>query len=150
MTYGADSVWNYELGEKARLADGRVTFNSDAYFEQWQNVQSIVFLPARGEGWLARQLTGLTVIGTASRPRTAAWVRDLGAHHVIDHAKPLAEQTEPLGAPGFVFCTTQTDKHVAEIAKLIAPQGRFALPSWRPDRMALHEYTLRRRQDGTL
>jgi NADPH2:quinone reductase len=76
---------------------------------------------------LARQLTGLTVIGTASRPETAAWVRDLGAHHVIDHAKPLAEQTEPFGAPGFVFSTTQTDKHLAEIVKLIAPQGRFGL-----------------------
>ena len=76
---------------------------------------------------LARQLTGLTVIGTASRPETAAWVRDLGAHHVIDHAKPLAEQTEALGAPGFVFSTTQTASHVAEIATLIAPQGRFAL-----------------------
>jgi NADPH2:quinone reductase len=76
---------------------------------------------------LARQLTGLTVIGTASRPETTAWVRDLGAHHVVDHAKPLAAQVEELGAPGFVFSTTQTDKHVAEIAKLIAPQGRFGL-----------------------
>ena len=39
---------------------------------------------------LARQLTGLTVIGTASRPQTQAWVRELGAHHVIDHGQPLA------------------------------------------------------------
>ena len=76
---------------------------------------------------LARQLTDLTVIATASRPETAAWVSDLGAHHVIDHSKPLAEQIEGLGAPGFVFSTTQTDKHVDEIAKLIAPQGRFGL-----------------------
>lgn len=45
LTYGADSVWNYEVGEKARFADGRVTLNSDAYLEQWQDVQSIVFLP---------------------------------------------------------------------------------------------------------
>jgi NADPH:quinone reductase len=76
---------------------------------------------------LARRLTDLTVIATASRPETASWVRDLGAHHVIDHAKPLAEQVEALATPGFVFSTTQTDKHVAEIAKLIAPQGRFGL-----------------------
>ena len=33
---------------------------------------------------LARQLTGLTVIGTASREDTAEWVKELGAHHVID------------------------------------------------------------------
>jgi NADPH2:quinone reductase len=76
---------------------------------------------------LARQLTGLTVIGTASRPETESWVRELGAHHVIDHARPLAEQTEALGAPGFVFCTTQTDRHLAEIVKLIAPQGRVGV-----------------------
>jgi NADPH2:quinone reductase len=76
---------------------------------------------------LARQLTSLSVIATASRPETTAWVQELGAHHVIDHARPLAEQTEALGAPGFVFSTTQTDRHVAEIVKLIAPQGRFGL-----------------------
>ncbi len=76
---------------------------------------------------LARQLTGLIVIATASRRETAAWVRDLGAHHVIDHARPLADQAEALGAPGFVFSTTQTDKHLADIARLIAPQGRFGL-----------------------
>ena len=38
---------------------------------------------------LARQLTGLTVIGTASRAETQQWVRELGAHHVIDHSQPL-------------------------------------------------------------
>lgn len=78
---------------------------------------------------LARRLTDLTVIATASRPDTQAWCRDLGAHHVIDHSRPLAEQVEALGlgAPAFVFSITQTDQHFAEIAKLIAPQGRFAL-----------------------
>jgi NADPH2:quinone reductase len=78
---------------------------------------------------LARQSTHLTVIATASRPETRAWVTDLGAHHVVDHAKPLADQVAALGigAPGIVFSTTNTDKHVAEIAKLIQPQGRFGL-----------------------
>lgn len=78
---------------------------------------------------LARQLTDLTVIATASRDETRGWVEDLGAHHVIDHRKPLADQVAALGlgAPGFVFSTTHTDEHVAEIATLIAPQGRLAL-----------------------
>jgi NADPH2:quinone reductase len=76
---------------------------------------------------LARQLTDLTVIASASRPESRAWTASLGAHHVIDHRRPLAEQVEALGlgAPGFVFSTTHTDEHVAEIATLIAPQGRF-------------------------
>lgn len=78
---------------------------------------------------LARQLTELTVIGTASRPETKAWVEDMGAHHVIDHSKPMAPQIAALGlgAPSFVFSTTQTGQHLADIAELIAPQGRFAL-----------------------
>jgi NADPH:quinone reductase-like Zn-dependent oxidoreductase len=32
---------------------------------------------------LARHLTGLTVIATASRPETQAWSLEMGAHHVI-------------------------------------------------------------------
>ena len=78
---------------------------------------------------LARQLTDLTVIATASRTATRDWVKALGAHHVIDHSKPLAAEVAALGlgAPAFVFSTTHTDKHVAEVAELIAPQGRFCL-----------------------
>ncbi|MBS1168624.1 MAG: zinc-binding alcohol dehydrogenase family protein [Proteobacteria bacterium] len=78
---------------------------------------------------LARALTDLTVVATASRPETAAWARDLGAHHVIDHSRPLADEVAAfgLGAPAFVFSTTHTHRHLGEIAKLIAPQGRFGL-----------------------
>ena len=78
---------------------------------------------------LARQLTDLTVIATASRPETQAWARSLGAHHVVDHRKPLAAEVAKLdlGAPPFVFATTQTTEHFAQIVELIAPQGRFAL-----------------------
>ncbi|EIM25295.1 zinc-binding alcohol dehydrogenase family protein [Microvirga lotononidis] len=78
---------------------------------------------------LARKLTDLTVIATASRPDTQAWVTELGAHHVIDHGKPLAAQVEALGigAPAFAFSITHTENHFAEIAKALAPQGRFAL-----------------------
>ena len=78
---------------------------------------------------IARQRTDLTVISTASRPETQEWVRGLGAHHVIDHSRPLAAQIADLGigAPAFVFSTTHTEQHAADIAELIAPQGRFAL-----------------------
>ncbi len=78
---------------------------------------------------IARALTDLTVIATASRPETVEWVKSLGAHHVIDHRQPLAEQIEALaiGQPGFVFSTTNTDDHIGEIVELLAPQGRFGL-----------------------
>lgn len=78
---------------------------------------------------LLRALTDITVVATASRAETQAWVKQCGAQYVIDHRQPLTAQFEALGlgAPGFVFSTTQTDQHYADIVKLIAPQGRFGL-----------------------
>jgi len=78
---------------------------------------------------LARQLTGLTVIGTASRPQTQQWVRDLGAHHVIDHSQPLSAELKRLGLGPVthVASLTQTDQHLAELVEALAPQGRLAL-----------------------
>lgn len=78
---------------------------------------------------LVRALTDLTVVATASRPETIAWARKLGAHHVVDHSRPLAEAIAELGigAPGFVFSTSHTDRHLPEIVEFMAPQGRFGL-----------------------
>ncbi|MBM6593769.1 zinc-binding alcohol dehydrogenase family protein [Microvirga pudoricolor] len=78
---------------------------------------------------LARQLTDVTVIATASRPETQAWVKALGAHHVVDHSRPLAPQVAGLGigAPAFVFSITESDAHLADAVELIAPQGRYGL-----------------------
>ena len=78
---------------------------------------------------LLKALTNLKIIATASRPETKKWVKKCGAHYVIDHNQPLAPQVESLqlGAPGFVFSTTQTDHHFDDIVTLISPQGRFGL-----------------------
>lgn len=78
---------------------------------------------------LARQLTNLTVIGTASRPETQAWVRQLGAHQVIDHNQPLAPQLEAvgIGQVDLVISLTHTDRHFAQLVEVLRPQGRLAL-----------------------
>ncbi len=78
---------------------------------------------------LARQLTGLTVVATASRPETIKWCLDLGAHHTIDHTKPLAEELKRIGIPevNYVASLTQTVKHYPSIPAIIAPQGAFGL-----------------------
>jgi len=78
---------------------------------------------------LARQLTQVTVIGTASRPETRDWALQLGAHHVIDHSKPLSEEIARanLPAPDYVISLTHTEHHFDEIVELIAPQGKFGL-----------------------
>nr|WP_314545031.1 zinc-binding alcohol dehydrogenase family protein [uncultured Massilia sp.] len=78
---------------------------------------------------LARQLTGLTVVGTASRPETRDWAIKNGAHHVIDHSKPLAAEYAQTGlaAPEYVISLTHTDHHFDQIVEVIAPQGKFGL-----------------------
>jgi len=78
---------------------------------------------------LARQLTGITVIATASRPQTQAWVRDLGAQHVIDHSQSLdkALLDAELGEVDYAISLTHTDQHFAALVNAIKPQGKLAL-----------------------
>jgi zinc-binding alcohol dehydrogenase family protein len=78
---------------------------------------------------LARRLTGLTVVATATRPESQKWCLDLGAHAVIDHNKPMKEQIEALKLPpvALVASLTYTDQHYKAIAELMAPQGKFGL-----------------------
>jgi NADPH2:quinone reductase len=45
---------------------------------------------------LAKQLTHLKIIATASRPETQDWCRRMGAQHVINHGKPLASQVKAI------------------------------------------------------
>ncbi len=82
---------------------------------------------------LARQLTGLAVVATASRAATQDWVRQLGAHQVIDHRQPLAAQVQRLVDGGqiapvtHVASLTQTDQHWDQLIELLAPQGKMGL-----------------------
>jgi len=78
---------------------------------------------------LARQLTGLTVIATASRPETIQWCLDLGAHHVIDHSQLMKEQIEKLNIPpvAWIASLTGTDKHFPALADILAPQGAIGV-----------------------
>ena len=78
---------------------------------------------------IARKLTGLTVIATASRPETIAWVQEMGAHHVIDHRKPLDEELARIGIPevDYVASLTGSERYLPLFPKIIAPQGYLAL-----------------------
>lgn len=73
---------------------------------------------------LARALTGLTVIGTASRPESAAWATGLGAHHVVDHHGDLVAQVRAV-APGgvnYIFSPFSAG-NVARYAELLTVGG---------------------------
>jgi zinc-binding alcohol dehydrogenase family protein len=78
---------------------------------------------------LARRLTAMTVIGTASRKETADWVLSLGAQYVIDHSKPLSAELRRIGIPAVthIASLTQTDTHFLEIIESLAPQGKLGL-----------------------
>jgi zinc-binding alcohol dehydrogenase family protein len=118
----AITAWEL-LFERLQVAEGSV--------DQGQSL--LIVGAAGGVGsiltQLARRLTGLTVIGTASRPETQAWVRELGAHHVIDHSKPLSEELARIGIGQVthVASLTQTDQHYAQLIESLEPQGRLAL-----------------------
>lgn len=78
---------------------------------------------------LARRLTGLTVVATASRPESSKWCLELGAHYVIDHSKPMKDQIAALKVPpvALIAALTNTDQHFAALADVIAPQGKIGL-----------------------
>lgn len=77
---------------------------------------------------IARQRTALTVVATASRPETAAWCRDLGAHHIVDHREDIPAQLKGLGVkPRYVFSTNTTARNWDQIVASVAPQGAVVL-----------------------
>jgi zinc-binding alcohol dehydrogenase family protein len=78
---------------------------------------------------LARQLTKMTIIGTASRPETRDWITQLGAHHVIDHSQPLVAQLEQIGVGqvSHVASLTHTGSHFEQLIEALQPQGRLAV-----------------------
>ncbi len=78
---------------------------------------------------LARRLTPLRVIATASRPETRQWCLDLGAHAVIDHSRPLSEELKAggFGEVDLVAGLTQIPHHYLEIIKSLKPQGKFGM-----------------------
>jgi len=77
---------------------------------------------------LAKKLTSLNVIATASRSDTRRWVEKMGADYTINHRNPLDEEMKALGiSPRYVASLTYTDKHFQAIEKLIKPRGHIAL-----------------------
>lgn len=78
---------------------------------------------------LARKLTALNVIATASRAESRAWCLEMGAHHVIDHTSPLSSGLSDIGIDQvrYVAGLTATDRHRDEIVRVLAPRGALAL-----------------------
>ena len=78
---------------------------------------------------LAKTITGATIIATASRESSQAWVKKLGAHQVVDHTKPLQPQIESLGIGQVthVASLNSTDAYFESYTELLAPFGKIAM-----------------------
>ena len=73
---------------------------------------------------LARALTGLTVIGTASRPESQRWARDLGAHYVVDHSGDLAEAVAAVAPDGVdLVSSPRTGGMIETYERMLRPGG---------------------------
>lgn len=77
---------------------------------------------------LAKLLTDMRVVATASRPASREWCEQLGADHIVDHQQ-LAEnyQLSGLPAPDYILCAADSDDYFETMAELIAPQGLICL-----------------------
>lgn len=78
---------------------------------------------------LARALTDLTVVATASRSETQDWVRELGAQNVINHAEPFGSQLKAIGieSADFIYSTNHSELYASQATEVMTPQGRFGL-----------------------
>ncbi|CAK4695277.1 hypothetical protein LEN26_008812 [Aphanomyces euteiches] len=94
------------------------------------NKSVLILNGAGGVGSIAIQLlkalTDLTVIATASRPQSSAWVKELGADHVVNHAEDIPKQLAAIGFSqvDYILINTFIEPYFDAIVDLIKPQGK--------------------------
>jgi iron complex outermembrane receptor protein len=103
-TYGPDSTWNYEVGEKARLLDNRLVVNADVYYIKWTQVQQIVNQPCgypltENAGNAASYGPEIEVTALLS-PNLTMTFSGTYTHSTLTSANPLVTQVDPALAPG--------------------------------------------------
>jgi zinc-binding alcohol dehydrogenase family protein len=78
---------------------------------------------------LAKAITGATIIATASRESSQAWVKKLGAHHVVDHTQPLQPQIEALGIGPVTHIASlnNTESYFEIYSEILATFGKIAM-----------------------
>lgn len=93
---------------------------------------------------LAKAITGATIIATASRESSQAWVKKLGAHHVVDHTQPLQAQIEALGIGPLthVASLNSSGSYFETYTELLAPFGKIAMID-DPESINVHKLKLK-------
>jgi zinc-binding alcohol dehydrogenase family protein len=101
-------------------------------FQQKDNLGNSLLIigGAGGVGSMTIQLAsraGLTVIATASRPESEAWVRSLGAREAVNHRHPLGPQLAALGhrEVDAIANFSNTDAYWSTMVEVIRPMGKI-------------------------
>ncbi|WP_341529536.1 zinc-binding alcohol dehydrogenase family protein [Nostoc sp. UHCC 0302] len=76
---------------------------------------------------LAKQVAGLVIIATASRPETIDWCKKMGADYTINHHQPFKTELETIGIKevDYILCFNDTEQHLQNMADVIKPQGKI-------------------------
>lgn len=78
---------------------------------------------------ITKAITGATIIATASRDPSRAWVKELGADYIVDHTQPLPPQIDELGIGPVthVASLNGTEAYFEAYTELLAPFGKIAM-----------------------
>jgi iron complex outermembrane receptor protein len=103
-TYGPDSTWNYEVGEKAKLLDGRLVVNADVFYIRWAQVQQLANQPC---GYPLTQNAGTAASYGPEIELTALLTPELTmsmtgtyTHAALTSVNPSLTEADPAFAPG--------------------------------------------------
>jgi iron complex outermembrane recepter protein len=103
-TYGPDSIWNYEVGEKTKLLDNRLIINADVYYIRWSQVQQAVNQPC---GYPLTENAGIAASYGPELEVTAALTSELAlafsgtyTHATLTSVNPTLEAADPALMPG--------------------------------------------------
>ncbi|XHX78470.1 MAG: zinc-binding alcohol dehydrogenase family protein [Stenomitos frigidus ULC029] len=76
---------------------------------------------------LAKQVAGMRVIATASRPETINWCQKMGADDTINHHHPFKSELATIGVDhvDYILCLHDTDQYLQNMVDVIKPQGKI-------------------------
>jgi outer membrane receptor protein involved in Fe transport len=148
-SFDPDTVWDYEAGEKALLADSRVRLNADVYYIKWSKVQQTALLSC-GTQYVTNAGEGRSYgpeIDLAARITDSWTFFAAGTWTQADITSPNANYLTSLANSGYSFPTCAIGGACSSIPILNVPKetASAAVEYTRP----VGDKTLTARLDGT-
>jgi outer membrane receptor protein involved in Fe transport len=148
-SFDPDTVWDYEAGEKALLADSRVRVNADVYYIKWSKVQQTALLSC-GTQYVTNAGEGRSYgpeIDLAARITDSWTFFAAGTWTQADITSPNANYLTSLANSGYSFPTCAIGGACSSIPILNVPKetASAAVEYTRP----VGDKTLTARLDGT-